>query len=69
MDTVCPACRERDLVIIDLDVARHALTLISCAACGAKWWRRDGDAVTVDDVVSLVEEDARSGRSRRRQRA
>jgi Zn ribbon nucleic-acid-binding protein len=69
MDAVCPVCRERDLVVIDLDVAQHAVTLISCAACGSKWWRRDGDEVTVGDVVSLVEEDARGRRSRRRQRA
>jgi Zn ribbon nucleic-acid-binding protein len=69
MDAVCPACRERDLVVIDLEVGTHALTMVSCAACGAKWWRRDGDVVEVAEVVALVEQDARSRRARRRQRA
>lgn|GEM_PF-2746425 len=63
MDALCPVCREKELVIIELGVGGHELVLVSCAACGTRWWRRDGFEAQVGEVVELAATTARtSGR-------
>ena len=68
MEPVCPVCREREMVIIQLEVADRDVTLLSCAACGSRWWRRDGIDVEVGNVVELAAAAAASGSRRRKGR-
>ncbi|MGC9154349.1 MAG: hypothetical protein ACP5HZ_01740 [Ferrimicrobium sp.] len=65
MDALCPVCREKELVIIELGVGDHEVVLVSCAACGSRWWRRDGFAAQVGEVVELAATSARSGNRRK----
>jgi hypothetical protein len=60
VDALCPVCREKELVIIELGVGDHELVLVSCAACGSRWWRRDGFETQVAEVVELAATAARS---------
>jgi hypothetical protein len=54
MDSLCPACHERELVVIELGVGDHELTLVSCSACASRWWHRDGVEILISDVINLA---------------
>jgi hypothetical protein len=46
----CPRC---DAPLVEITVGR-GLILRSCSRCDGRWWRRDGDTVGLDDVLSAV---------------
>jgi len=54
MDSLCPVCHEKELVVIELGLGDHDLTLVSCSACTSRWWHRGGVEIQVSDVVDLA---------------
>jgi hypothetical protein len=51
---ICPNCRESTLVEIRLTVSLHEVVLRSCSACESRWWHRDGEGSTVNEVMELA---------------
>ena len=59
---VCPHCGGEDCIQIEISLkGDESLEFFSCRGCEAKWWRRDGDAIALDDVLELTSrQEARS---------
>ncbi len=68
MEPICPVCREDEMVIIQLDVSSHEVTLLSCSACGSKWWTRDGVRTEIADVIELASATAKPNTKGRRRK-
>jgi hypothetical protein len=54
MNSLCLVCQKRELVAIEIEVGAHELVLVSCVACGSRWWHRDGVETQATDVIDLV---------------
>ena len=54
----CPICRRHRLVEIRVDLGDAEVTLHSCSACDARWWDRDGEPLSLADVLALTAEHA-----------
>ena len=53
-DTVCPACKQGELISIEMMVSERDLTFTTCHLCEAKWWYRDGREVPLQSVIGAV---------------
>lgn len=53
----CPACRTRQLVVIEIRVAGDWIKLQSCSHCDRRWWQGTDGTLTLDSVLSLVSGD------------
>ena len=52
---LCPQCLSADTVEIAIQVKEtDHVKFYSCRHCEKKWWERDGDAIALDDVLSLA---------------
>jgi hypothetical protein len=52
--TLCPSCKQGDLITITMSVSERDLTFTTCHLCEAKWWERDGDLVPLASIIDLV---------------
>jgi transcriptional regulator NrdR family protein len=50
----CPACRTRELVVIQIRVGGELLKLHSCSHCDRRWWQGVDGSLTLDGVLSLA---------------
>ncbi len=51
----CQRCKGEDCIHIEIRLkGDDTLQFFSCRLCEAKWWVRDGDAVALDDVLTLT---------------
>ena len=51
----CPRCTSQDFTEIDIEVkVENSVKFLSCRVCEKKWWERNGDSITLDDVLSLA---------------
>lgn len=50
----CPRCRSAATVEIRMQVHAERLTMHSCVECESRWWDRDGDVVSLADVLELA---------------
>ena len=53
-NTVCPACRQGDLISIAMSVGGNPISFTTCHFCEAKWWHRDGHLVPFHSVIDLA---------------
>jgi DNA polymerase III alpha subunit (gram-positive type) len=51
---VCPACKQGELISIEMVVSERDLTFTTCHLCEAKWWYRDGHEVPLQSVIGTV---------------
>ena len=51
----CSRCDSEDCIQIEITLkGEESVEFFSCRRCEAKWWERDGDTVTLDDVLTLT---------------
>jgi transposase-like protein len=50
----CPACKHGRTVEIALRLGGREVRLVSCSACDSRWWRTDGQAAALTDVLALA---------------
>ena len=50
----CPACRAERLTSIAVAVGGVNLTMRSCGVCRRRFWERDGEPVTLEQVLGLL---------------
>jgi transposase-like protein len=55
-DMHCPTCHGTDCVHIEIRVkdTDDPIQFYSCRQCEKKWWERSGDALALDDVLTLA---------------
>lgn len=53
-DMKCPACRIRELVVIQIRVGGELLKLHSCSHCDKRWWQSLDGSLTLNSVLSLA---------------
>jgi hypothetical protein len=53
-DSTCPACKQGELISIEMLVSERDLTFTTCHLCEAKWWYRDGEEVPLQSVIGTV---------------
>lgn len=51
---ICPACKQGELISIEMVVSERDLTFTTCHLCEAKWWYRDGREVPLQSVIGTV---------------
>ena len=52
--SICPACKQGELISIEMVVSDRDLTFTTCHLCEAKWWYRDGHEVPLQSVIGTV---------------
>ena len=50
----CPSCSSDDIVAIDMNMEDTSILFRACHHCEHRWWERDGQKVTLDAVLALV---------------
>ncbi len=51
----CPHCKGEDTIEIEIRLkGDEDVQFYSCRRCEAKWWRRDGDTIALDEVLNLT---------------
>jgi hypothetical protein len=51
----CPVCTGQQTTEIEINLkGDEAVRFYSCRRCESKWWKRDGDTVALDDVLTLT---------------
>lgn len=51
----CPQCTSQDFTHIEIEVkVDNNVQFFSCRVCEKKWWERDGDALALDEVLTLA---------------
>jgi formate dehydrogenase maturation protein FdhE len=51
----CPECRSDDSMEIEITLRdADPVRFLSCRRCETKWWLRDGEMVSLDDVLDLA---------------
>ena len=55
----CPKCSSEDAVniVINLESQESPVQFFQCRDCETKWWKKDGEPIALDDVLSLTAED------------
>lgn len=52
---MCPTCGSRDVININLTLERgDRVSFSSCHRCDKKWWDKDGEAVSLGNVLQLA---------------
>jgi hypothetical protein len=50
----CPACRTRQLVVIEIHVNGEPIRLHSCSHCDRRWWQGIDGSLTLATVLDLA---------------
>jgi formate dehydrogenase maturation protein FdhE len=50
----CPSCSSDDIVAIAMNVEAEAVLFRACHHCEHRWWEQNGEQVSLDDVLALV---------------
>jgi transcription elongation factor Elf1 len=51
----CPYCGGEDCISIEIHLKdEKTVQFFSCRQCEAKWWEREGDTITLDEVLALA---------------
>jgi transcription elongation factor Elf1 len=51
----CPHCGGEDCIQIEIHLQTDdTVQFYSCRRCEAKWWEREGGAITLDEVLTLA---------------
>ena len=50
----CPNCRSEDVVSISMNVEGSDVDFRACHVCEHRWWERDGESVSLQSVLQLV---------------
>lgn len=51
----CPECQGENSTQIEIHLTNDdAVQFFSCRRCEAKWWVREGDTVSLDEVLTLA---------------
>jgi hypothetical protein len=51
----CPQCGATECISIEIHLATDdPLQFFSCRRCEARWWQRDGEPVSLEEVLSLA---------------
>jgi hypothetical protein len=50
----CPACRTRQLVVIELQVGGEPVSLHTCSHCDRRWWQGMDGSLTLTTVLELA---------------
>jgi len=52
---MCPTCASRDVININLTLERgDRVAFYSCHRCDKKWWGKDGEAVSLGNVLEMA---------------
>ena len=51
---ICPSCGSDEVMSIAMSLDEDAVRFRSCHACESKWWERDGSAVSLQSILTLV---------------
>ncbi len=52
---VCVSCGQSSVIQIEMELPDGTeVVFCSCHVCEARWWDKDGEAVTVDGIIDLV---------------
>lgn len=50
----CPACRTRQLVVIEIQVGGEPVTMFSCSHCDRRWWQGMEGTLSLDSVLEIA---------------
>jgi hypothetical protein len=50
----CPACRTRQLVVIQMQVGPEPVSLHSCSHCDRRWWQGVDGSMSLKSVLDLA---------------
>lgn len=50
----CPACRTKNLVVIDIQIKGEPVTMLSCSNCDRRWWQGLEGALSLDSVLGIA---------------
>ncbi|GMQ97833.1 MAG: hypothetical protein BMS9Abin17_0336 [Acidimicrobiia bacterium] len=54
---VCTSCGQNSVIQIEMTLPDGSQVIFcSCHVCEAKWWDKEGEAVSVDGIIDLVSE-------------
>jgi transposase-like protein len=51
---ICPSCGSDQVMSISMSLDEDAVRFRSCHACESKWWERDGSAISLQSILTLV---------------
>jgi len=52
---VCTSCGQSSVIQIEMTLPDGSQVIFcSCHVCEAKWWDKEGEAVSVDGIIDLV---------------
>jgi Zn-finger nucleic acid-binding protein len=52
---LCPNCQGEDCIQIEIHLEEEqTVEFYSCRRCEARWWVREGDTITLDEVLGLA---------------
>jgi transposase-like protein len=54
----CPACRIRQLVVIEIQVGGEPVTLYSCSHCDRRWWQGMEGSLSLENVLGIAAQGA-----------
>lgn len=58
----CPECRSDDHMEIEITLRdQGAVKFLSCRRCETKWWLRDGETISLNDVLDLAAPNRNAG--------
>ena len=56
----CPNCGSEDAVNIEINLeTEDSVEFFQCRSCETKWWKRDGEAIDLQDVLEMTTRDER----------
>ena len=50
----CPACRTKNLVVIDIQIKGEPVTMLSCSNCDRRWWQGLEGALSLGTVLGIA---------------
>jgi formate dehydrogenase maturation protein FdhE len=51
---ICPSCGSDQVMSISMSLDEDVVRFRSCHACESKWWERDGSAISLKSILTLV---------------
>ena len=52
---LCPNCQGEDCIQIEINLEEEqTVEFYSCRRCEARWWVREGDTITLDEVLGMA---------------
>ncbi|MEX0755796.1 MAG: hypothetical protein WEA54_03315 [Actinomycetota bacterium] len=53
-ERLCPQCEQGELITIEMAVGDRDLSFTTCHFCEAKWWHKDGEDASLQQVIGTV---------------